>query len=47
MDIVDGLYAGYQERPEQPLIDEEGNEYPRAPRVPPISTNVKKAAIVP
>jgi len=33
MDIVDGLYAGYQERPEQPLIDEEGNGVPRA-RVP-------------
>src|ERR1051325_4101202 len=27
MEIVDQLYAGYEERPEQPLIDEEGNTY--------------------
>ena len=27
MDVADGLFAGYEERPEQPLIDEEGNAY--------------------
>jgi len=27
MDVVDQLYSAYQERPEQPLIDEEGNAY--------------------
>jgi peptidyl-prolyl cis-trans isomerase A (cyclophilin A) len=27
MDVVDRLYAEYEERPEQPLIDEEGNAY--------------------
>src|SRR5919198_3890213 len=25
LDVVDQLYSGYEERPEQPLIDEEGN----------------------
>jgi len=45
MDIVDGLYAGYQERPEQPLIDEEGNEY--LAREFPNLDYVKKATIVP
>jgi len=27
MDVVDRLYSEYEERPEQPLIDEEGNAY--------------------
>jgi cyclophilin family peptidyl-prolyl cis-trans isomerase len=27
MDVVDSLYSAYEERPEQPLIDEEGNAY--------------------
>ncbi|HKC55373.1 MAG TPA: hypothetical protein VKC35_04595, partial [Vicinamibacterales bacterium] len=45
MDVVDGLYAGYEERPEQPLIDEEGNEY--LAREFPNLDYVKKAAIVP
>lgn len=27
MEVVDQLYSGYEERPEQPLIDEEGNTY--------------------
>jgi peptidyl-prolyl cis-trans isomerase A (cyclophilin A) len=27
MDVVDRLYPEYEERPEQPLIDEEGNAY--------------------
>ena len=45
MDVVDGLFAGYEERPEQPLIDEEGNEY--LAREFPNLDYVKKAAIVP
>ena len=27
MDVVDRLYSAYEERPEQPFIDEEGNAY--------------------
>ena len=27
LDVVDRLYSAYEERPEQPLIDEEGNAY--------------------
>ena len=27
LDVVDQLYSGYEERPEQPLIDEQGNAY--------------------
>jgi len=27
MDVVDRLYSEYEERPEQPLIDEQGNAY--------------------
>ena len=45
MDVVDGLYAGYEERPEQGLIDEEGNAY--LTREFPNLGYVKKAAILP
>ena len=45
MDIVDSLYAGYEERPEQGLIDEEGNAY--LTREFPNLDYVKKAAILP
>jgi peptidyl-prolyl cis-trans isomerase A (cyclophilin A) len=45
MDVVDGLYAGYQERPEQGLIDEEGNAY--LTREFPNLDYIKKAAITP
>jgi peptidyl-prolyl cis-trans isomerase A (cyclophilin A) len=45
LDVVDGLFAGYEERPEQPLIDEEGNAY--LTREFPNLDYVKKAAIVP
>ena len=45
LDVVDGLFAGYEERPEQPLIDEEGNVY--LTREFPNLDYVKKAAIVP
>jgi len=45
MDVVDGLFAGYEERPEQPLIDEEGNAY--LTREFPNLDYVKKAAIIP
>ncbi len=45
MDVADALFAGYQERPEQPLIDEEGNEY--LTREFPNLDYVKKASILP
>lgn len=45
MDVVDSLYAGYEERPEQPLIDEEGNTY--LTREFPNLDYIKKAAILP
>ena len=45
MEVVDSLFAGYEERPEQPLIDEEGNEY--LTREFPNLDYVKKAAILP
>jgi peptidyl-prolyl cis-trans isomerase A (cyclophilin A) len=45
MDIVDSLYAGYEERPEQGLIDEEGNAY--LTREFPNLDYIKKAAILP
>jgi hypothetical protein len=45
MDVVDSLYAGYEERPEQPLIDTEGNAY--LTREFPNLDYVKKAAIIP
>lgn len=44
MDVVDGLYAGDEERPEQPLIDEEGNSY--LTREFPNLDYINKAAIV-
>jgi len=45
IDVVDSLYGGYEERPEQPLIDEEGNAY--LTREFPNLDYVKKAAILP
>ena len=45
LDVVDSLYGGYEERPEQPLIDEEGNAY--LTREFPNLDYVKKAAILP
>jgi peptidyl-prolyl cis-trans isomerase A (cyclophilin A) len=45
MDVVDSLYAGYEEGPEQPRIDEEGNAYLK--REFPNLDYVKKAVIVP
>jgi peptidyl-prolyl cis-trans isomerase A (cyclophilin A) len=44
MDVVDRLYADYEERPEQPLIDEEGNAY--LTREFPNLDYIQKAAIV-
>jgi peptidyl-prolyl cis-trans isomerase A (cyclophilin A) len=45
IDVVDSLYGGYEERPDQPLIDEEGNAY--LTREFPNLDYVKKAAILP
>lgn len=45
MDVVDSLYAGYEERPEQGLIDEEGNTYLQ--REFPNLDYIRKAAVVP
>ena len=45
MDVVDKLYGGYEERPEQPLIDEQGNAY--LTREFPNLDYVSKAAILP
>jgi peptidyl-prolyl cis-trans isomerase A (cyclophilin A) len=45
MDVVDRLYSAYEERPEQPLIDEEGNAY--LTREFPNLDYIQKAAIVP
>lgn len=45
MDVVDSLYAGYEERPEQPRIDAEGNAYLNAEF--PDLDYVKTATIVP
>ena len=45
IDIVDSLYAGYEERPEQGLIDEEGNAY--LTREFPNLDYIKKAALLP
>jgi peptidyl-prolyl cis-trans isomerase A (cyclophilin A) len=44
MDVVDGLYSGYEERPDQGLIDAEGNAY--LVREFPSLDYIKKAAIV-
>jgi len=44
MDVVDRLYSAYAERPEQPLIDEEGNAY--LTREFPNLDYVQKAAII-
>jgi peptidyl-prolyl cis-trans isomerase A (cyclophilin A) len=45
MDVVDRLYSGYEERPEQPLIDEEGNAY--LTREFPNLDYIQKAALIP
>jgi len=45
IDVVDSLYAGYEERPEQGLIDEEGNAY--LTREFPNLDYIKKAALLP
>jgi peptidyl-prolyl cis-trans isomerase A (cyclophilin A) len=45
MDVVDTLYAGYEERPQQPLIDEEGNAY--LTREFPNLDYVKQATLLP
>jgi cyclophilin family peptidyl-prolyl cis-trans isomerase len=45
MDVVDRLYSEYEERPEQPLIDEEGNAY--LTREFPNLDYIQKAAVVP
>jgi peptidyl-prolyl cis-trans isomerase A (cyclophilin A) len=45
MDVVDRLYSAYEERPEQGLIDEEGNAY--LTREFPNLDYVQKAAIIP
>jgi hypothetical protein len=45
MDVVDRLYSAYEERPEQPLIDEEGNAY--LTREFPNLDYIQKAAIQP
>ena len=45
MEVVDRLYGGYEERPEQPLIDEEGNAY--LTREFPNLDYIKKGGIVP
>ena len=44
MDVVDRLYSEYEERPEQPLIDEEGNAYLK--REFPNLDYIQKAALV-
>ena len=44
MEVVDRLYAGYEEGPEQPLIDEQGNAY--LTREFPNLDYIEKAAIV-
>jgi peptidyl-prolyl cis-trans isomerase A (cyclophilin A) len=44
MDVVDRLYSAYEERPEQPLIDEEGNAY--LTREFPSLDYIQKAALV-
>jgi peptidyl-prolyl cis-trans isomerase A (cyclophilin A) len=45
MDVVDRLYADYEERPEQPIIDTEGNAYLK--RDFPNLDYIQKAEIVP
>jgi peptidyl-prolyl cis-trans isomerase A (cyclophilin A) len=45
MEVVDQLYSGYEERPEQPLIDEEGNAYLK--REFPNLDYIQKATILP
>jgi len=45
MDVVDQLYSGYEERPEQPLIDEQGNAY--LTREFPNLDYIQKATILP
>ena len=45
MDVVDGLYSGYDERPEQGLIDAEGDAY--LARVFQSLDYIKKPAIIP
>jgi peptidyl-prolyl cis-trans isomerase A (cyclophilin A) len=45
MEVVDNLYAGYEERPEQPRIDAEGNAY--LTREFPNLDYVQKATITP
>ena len=45
MEAVDQLYSGYEERPEQPLIDEEGNTY--LTRAFPDLDYIVKATILP
>ena len=45
MEVVDNLFAGYEERPEQPLIDQEGNAY--LTREFPNLDYIKKATIAP
>jgi hypothetical protein len=45
MDVVDRLYADYEERPEQPIIDTEGNAYLK--REFPNLDYIQKAEIVP
>jgi hypothetical protein len=44
MDVADSLYSGYEERPEQGLIDAEGNAY--LMREFPNLDYIKKAAII-
>jgi peptidyl-prolyl cis-trans isomerase A (cyclophilin A) len=44
LDVVDRLYSEYEERPEQPLIDEEGNAY--LTREFPNLDYIQKAALV-
>ena len=45
MDVVDQLYSGYEERPEQPLVDEQGNAY--LTREFPNLDYIQKATILP
>jgi len=45
IEVVDSLYSGYEERPEQGLIDEEGNAY--LTREFPNLDYIKKAALLP
>jgi peptidyl-prolyl cis-trans isomerase A (cyclophilin A) len=44
MDVVDSLYSGYEERPDQGLIDADGNAY--LVREFPSLDDIKKAAII-